>query len=344
MTVPDRRTAITLVIDALNSVLDRPFARYWSHHEATSELRPLSVSPRGESAAEQVPVFHSATSLAWNAFTAGEIRYYPDVASHPDAHSPDTPFASEIICPVGDDGVLIVGSRSIDGIREEDRKIVGIISDHLQTALTLVDRRQQLEAARTRVEAERNQFRQVIDTVPQLVFAKNAAGGFIFANEAVADAYGTTVPELVGSTDSEYSADPDEVEAFSEDDKQVLEADEPVHQAEETLTDADGNERILETWKISFTPVGNDERAVLGVANDITELTAVQEKIEQQRRLTSLYSVGNQVFHATTRGVKLMKRRSVFRMLYVRKRPPRRLYRVDRLGLCGARADTPRAH
>ncbi len=185
--------------------------------------------------------------LAWNAFTAGEIRYYPDVASHPDAHSPDTPFASEIICPVGDDGVLIVGSRSIDGIREEDRKIVGIISDHLQTALTLVDRRQQLEAARTRVEAERNQFRQVIDTIPQLVFAKNAAGEFIFANEAVADAYGTTVPELVGSTDSEYSADPDEVEAFSEDDKQVLEADEPVHQAEETLTDADGNERILET-------------------------------------------------------------------------------------------------
>lgn len=62
MTVPDRRTAITLVIDALNSVLDRPFAGYWSHHEATSELRPLSVSPRGESAVEQVPVFHSETS------------------------------------------------------------------------------------------------------------------------------------------------------------------------------------------------------------------------------------------------------------------------------------------
>ena len=301
MTVPDRRTAIALVIDALESVLDRPFAGYWSHHGDTNELQPLSVSPRGESAVEAVPVFRSETSLAWNAFAAGEIQYYPDVASHPDAHNPDTPFASEIVCPVGDDGVLIVGSQSVDGIREEDRKIIGIISDHLQTALTLVDRRQQLEAARTRVEAERNQFRQVIDTVPQLIFAKDAAGEFIFANEAVADAYGTTVSELVGSTDAEYSADPDEVEAFSEDDRRVLKTGEPVHRAEETLTDADGNERILETWKIPFTPVGTDERAVLGVANDITELTTVQEKLAQQRRLTSLYSVSNQVLHATTR-------------------------------------------
>jgi len=39
-------------------------------------------------------------------------------------------------------------------------------------------------------------------------------------------------------------------------------------------------------------------------------------------------------------GVQLRMRRSVFRVLYARYRPPQRRYRLDRLGVCGARADT----
>ena len=44
------------------------------------------------------------------------------------------------------------------------------------------------------------------------------------------------------------------------------------------------------------------------------------------------------------RGVKLRKRRDEDSVLYAENRPPHRVYRVDRLGVCGARADTPRDH
>jgi len=140
----------------------------------------------------------------------------------------------------------------------------------------------------------------VIDTVPQLIFAKNADGEFILANEAVAEAYGTSVPELVGSTDADYNPDASEVDEFAADDRRVIERGEPLHRTEETLTDADGDERVLETWKIPFTPTGREETAVLGVANDITELTDVRDELRRQQQLTNLYTVSNRVFRSTT--------------------------------------------
>ncbi|TKX52654.1 PAS domain-containing protein, partial [Halorubrum sp. SP9] len=74
----------------------------------------------------------------------------------------------------------------------------------LQTAIELVAQRRQLRTARDRIESERNQLERVMNTVPQLIFAKNTDGEFLLANEAVADAYGTTVSDMIGSTDADY--------------------------------------------------------------------------------------------------------------------------------------------
>ena len=43
-------------------------------------------------------------------------------------------------------------------------------------------------------------------------------------------------------------------------------------------------------------------------------------------------------------GVKLRKRQDEGSVLYAENRPLHRVYRVDRLEVCGARADTPRDH
>ncbi|TKX52331.1 hypothetical protein EXE44_18665, partial [Halorubrum sp. SS7] len=91
----------------------------------------------------------------------------------------------------------------------------------------------------------------------------------------------------------------DEGDAFTDDDRRVIETGKPLHRTEETLTDAAGNERVLETWKIPFTPVDSDEDAVLGVANDITDLTDARDALDRQRRLTNLYAVSSRVFKST---------------------------------------------
>lgn len=300
MTADDRASAISLTVDAITEIVNRPLAGYWTVDDPAEALVPVEVSTQSYEAVDSVPVFRSGESLAWDAFKTDNPSYHPDLAAEPGTYNDDTTMSSEFIVPVGDHGVLIVGSLRADDVPNEDREVILIIARHLQTALRLSDRRQRLKAARERVEAEREQLKRVIDTVPQLIFAKNVDGEFILANEAVAEAYGTSVPDLIGSTDADYSPDSTEVDGFTADDRHVIERGKPLHRTEETLTDADGNERVLETWKIPFTPTGTDETAVLGVANDLTELTDVRNELRRQQQLTNLYTVSNRVFRSTT--------------------------------------------
>ncbi|MGM0447603.1 MAG: PAS domain-containing protein [Methanobacteriota archaeon] len=313
MTADDYEDVIETAIEGVTEIIDRPFSGYWAHEPAgtdtatptgtaetaTDVLVPVSVSSSGASLVEEAPRFRPGESLAWEAFDAGTPAYYPNVAAEVGVHNRETPIGTEFIIPIDDDGVFLVGSPETDDLAEDEREIILIITQYLRTAIELVAQRRQLRTARDRIESERNQLERVMNTVPQLIFAKNTDGEFLLANEAVADAYGTTVSEMIGSTDADYTAEPDEVDAFTDDDRRVIETGEPLHRIEETLTDAAGNERVLETWKIPFKPADSDDDAVLGVANDITDLTDARDELDRQRRLTNLYAVSNRVFKAT---------------------------------------------
>ncbi|NHX41775.1 MULTISPECIES: PAS domain S-box protein [Haloarcula] len=133
-----------------------------------------------------------------------------------------------------------------------------------------------------RANAERERLRQIIDMLPQLVFAKDESGTFLLANEAVADAYGTTVDELEGATDAEFADSEAAAEQFRADDRAVIDSGEPKHISEESLTTTDGIERILSTRKIPYDPVDTPGDAVLGVSTDITELKQREAELEMQ--------------------------------------------------------------
>ena len=64
------------------------------------------------------------------------------------------------------------------------------------------------------LENERSFLRQVIDIEPNFIFAKDREGRFTLANRAVADAYGTTVENLIGKTDADFNRNAEQVESF----------------------------------------------------------------------------------------------------------------------------------
>jgi PAS domain S-box-containing protein len=135
---------------------------------------------------------------------------------------------------------------------------------------------------RERAQATRDRLRQIIDLLPQLVFVKDEGGEFLLANEATADAYGTTVGNLEGATDADFADSTVKVEAFRADDRAVIESSEPKHIPEESLTTADGETRLLETTKIPYDPVETDADAVLDVSMDITERKEREAELEMQ--------------------------------------------------------------
>ncbi len=136
------------------------------------------------------------------------------------------------------------------------------------------------------LEASEARLRQVIDLVPHFIFAKDDAGRFLLLNRAVAEAFGQRVEDVLGRTDADFATDPEEVARFREDDQKVIRRGEPVFIPEETLTDARGNVRYLQTVKIPYTESGTARPAILGVAVDVTERKQAEEaRIELETKL-----------------------------------------------------------
>lgn len=147
-------------------------------------------------------------------------------------------------------------------------------------------RLQQAEAA---LKAERSFLRQVIDLNPNLIFAKDRQGHFTLVNQAVADVYGTTVEELIGKTDADFTSNPVEVEHFQRDDLEVLDTRQEKFIPEETITDAAGQVRWLQTVKRPLLDENGLAYQLLGVATDITAqketqaaLVHLNETLEQR--------------------------------------------------------------
>ena len=176
---------------------------------------------------------------------------------------------------------------------ESEETFVGVLAQWVGKELS---RRQQRE----RAEANRDRLRQIIDMLPQRVFAKDESGEFLLVNEQVAEAYGTTVEDLEGATDADFADSQEQVEQFRADDRAVIESGEAKHIPAEPLTTADGQRRILETTKIPYDPVETDGDAVLGVSTDITELKEREAELEIQSAAMEASMDGISILNAET--------------------------------------------
>lgn len=125
-------------------------------------------------------------------------------------------------------------------------------------------------------------LRQVIDLVPHFIFAKDRRGRFILVNKAVAEAYGTSVDNLIGKSDADFNPNHEEVEHFLRDDLQVIDGGIAKIIPEERITDAKGVEHILQTTKIPFHLSSTGADAILGVSTDITELKAIELALKER--------------------------------------------------------------
>ena len=180
------------------------------------------------------------------------------------------------------DGTPIWVSTSSHYYRDETGVIAGV-----EGIFRDITRRRVAEDTLKRDAA---QLKEIIDLVPNMIFAKDWNGIYLLANQAVAEGYNTTVTDLVGKSQSQFHGDTAELRHMLDDDREVMSTGKTKFIPEEPYIDAFGKRRFLQTTKVPFTTIGNNQPAVLGVAIDITERKRIEgELLEKNEKLNALY-------------------------------------------------------
>jgi PAS domain S-box-containing protein len=165
--------------------------------------------------------------------------------------------------------------------------------------LALVARRQrQSIRARTRqLEHNRESLRQVIDLVPNMVYAKDRQGRFLLANRAMADTLGSTVDQLTGAQESDVHPDIDQARHRLARDRMVFDSGYPILTLEEPFRHRDGSMHWLQTTRLPYLSADTGEPAVLGLSVDITTRKLADEALRKsEERFRAIF---NQTYQFT---------------------------------------------
>ena len=189
------------------------------------------------------------------------------------AEEGDVAFEGEVRIVLPDRTVrwLLAKGRSVPTKELQGRRRMGVVLD-------ITERKR----AEEELEKERAFLRQVIDAVPNFIFAKDREGRFTLANRALADAYGTTVENLIGKTDADFNTNRVEIEFFRRVDREVIDASVERFIPEERLTDTRGQVRWLQTVKRPIMRNGTAQQ-ILGASTDITRRKETELQLQELR-------------------------------------------------------------
>ena len=123
-------------------------------------------------------------------------------------------------------------------------------------------------------------LRTLVDTIPDLIWLKNAEGVYLSCNPMFERFFGANEEEIVGKTDYDF-VDKELADFFREHDRMAMAAGGPSVN-EEWLTFADNGERILvETVKTPMWDSTGQIIGVLGIARDITERKQMENDLAE---------------------------------------------------------------
>ncbi|RJX44166.1 hypothetical protein DM826_03570 [Halonotius aquaticus] len=145
VTAEAKPAMIDAVLEQLPTALNFPITGVWEYDQIDDRLTPLGMTDPAFDLFRSPPAFERGDGIAWDAFERGETELVGDVAARPDAYNEDSVVRSEVIAPIGEFGILMAGTVRPQNLTDADRSIAETLTSNLETAIQLVDNREELQ-------------------------------------------------------------------------------------------------------------------------------------------------------------------------------------------------------
>ncbi len=171
-------------------------------------------------------------------------------------------------------GLLVTGSAVVTVLMARSRKRAKALVERrsgevLQSYAALAsEAEERLQATREAKESQ-EQLRQILDLVPNQIYVTDRHARMLMANQATADAYGTTVEDLTMPAEVDFNADVGTPSAEVKEDRLLMSGNKSVILPARPFVDGQGRRRVLHLVKIPCRARGGP--ALLHVATDVTE-------------------------------------------------------------------------
>ena len=165
---------------------------------------------------------------------------------------------------------------------DAEGRMVGLVSEHDLTqtmASGMLDEK---------FEVDEIFLRTFVDTIPDLVWLKNAEGVFLACNHRFEMLVGKKKAEIIGKTDYDFVSK-EQADFFREHDRMAMAADKPIVNEERLTFAVDGRRALFETIKTPMRDSQGKLIGILGVARDISERErSARALLESERQYRTL--------------------------------------------------------
>ncbi len=266
------------IVETVTEVFDLSGVAVYLQSDPGGPLEPVATSINSGFMRESLPVIPpDDSSLTGHAFTTGTLTHFDDIHTSPHIQTAETDMRSGIFAPLGEHGVLVVGSTEVGAFDDRTEKLLALLAGTARTALDRIERERDLAESEQR-------FRQIADSVHEVIWMTDGSGEQLLY-------LSPGFEELVGRPADEFGDDPAAyVEFVHPDDRaEVRRWMETVHDpaqdadsyhVEYRVQRPDGEVRWVEADGYPVRDPDGTVRKYVGIINDITDLKRRERELE----------------------------------------------------------------
>jgi signal transduction histidine kinase len=152
MAAESEREICDIAMSGIPSVFDVDLGALWLYDSDASELQLAASTERADEVFDWPVTYRPGNSLSWEAFEQGEVRTYSELDDEHNQYNDASPVSSEIILPLGEYGVVNIGSLTPVAFDDEAVRLARMYATHVQAALQKAEREHDLRVQRDRME------------------------------------------------------------------------------------------------------------------------------------------------------------------------------------------------